>query len=369
MKYRVLFVSPTAELGGAERFMYNLSSMLLNNGHDVTVYIMSRGPKPEWEALKSYSNFNAIVKDFPSEKTSLLSMALNLFYISHTNKYDFVFSSHTHLNGALSLLRRIKLLKCDFLISRESTFIFDRYYGLNRYLFKLIYKYMYGSQDLIICQTDRMKSELIRGLGYKLAKKIKVIPNPVNINHIENNLKSCAFTSKPFPTTIVGCGRLIPLKQFDLLLTAFANVSSNFSNLGLVIIGEGEEQIKLQKMIKDLYIAEKVILTGRIVNPMPLFNSADIGIISSKIEGFPNVLLEMMASGTKKIITTPCTDGLNQLPHVDLLVSTNLESIEQGLRDALTDLKDHSIEYKTYIQKNRSIESFWHKTLKELKVN
>lgn len=368
MKYRVLFVSPTAELGGAERWMLNLATMLVNTGHDVTLYVMTRGHKPGWDALENNPNFHAIIKNFPSEKSSLASMVKNLSSLTYTTEYDFIFSSHTHVNGALSFLRKIKLLKCKYLISRESTFVFDRYHGVNRQIFNFIYKYMYGSQDLLICQTNRMKSKLLRALGFSPAKQVTVLPNPVNINYIDKQLKDSSTKSKPFSTTIVGCGRLIPLKQFDLLIKAFANINNHFPKSRLVIIGEGEEQSKLEKIIKDLKITEKVILTGRVVNPIPLFNSADIGVISSEIEGFPNVLLEMMASGTKQVITTPCTDGLSQLPLVKVLPSRDLQSIQEGLYNALENLEDYSKDYREYIENNRSVEFFWHKILKELKV-
>ena len=240
MKY-FFFASPTAVLGGAERTMFNIVMMLLKNGHHVTVYIMSRGEQLGWEKIKDHPNLKFVIKNYGSEKTSLPMFLISLIYLSYKNKYDYSFSSHTHVNGVLSFMRRLRLFRTKYLVSRESTFIFERFFGLWRLVFKLIYRFMYGKQDLIICQTERMKSSLIQNLGFKPANKIEVISNPVNIDYINQQLANSQI-EKPFPILIVGCGRLIPLKKFDLLIEAFSMVEVNFPDVGLVIIGDGPER-------------------------------------------------------------------------------------------------------------------------------
>lgn len=354
-----LFVSPTAVLGGAERTMFNLITKLLDDGNEVTLYIMSRGKQDSWNNLETHPNFKMIAKNFSSEKTSLPAFFINLFLITWAEPYDYTFSSHTHVNGALSLMRKLKILRTNRLISRESTFIFDRFEGLPRQLFKFIYRYMYGSQDLVICQTDRMRSSLINSLGFKPSQNIQVIPNPVNMNYINKQLGLSDLTDKPYNRLIVSCGRFIPLKQFDILVKAFESISVQFPDAGLVIIGDGPEREKIEQLIKQLSLEDKVILTGKISNPIKWFNKADIGIISSSIEGFPNVLLEMMASGTKHIITTPCTDGVNNIPYITVAHSTSEDSISNTLRSCLANPVDNSVNNQKYIQDNRSVDIFW----------
>lgn len=359
MKKSFLFVSPTAVLGGAERVMFNLIKHLLTEGHDVTLYIMSRGIQDGWEDISSYPNFKMIIKNYKSEKTSLPAFLFNLAILSHKFTFDYTFSSHSHVNGALSLLRKFKVLKTKNLISRESTVVFERYYGLPRYLFKIIYRFMYGNQDLVICQTENMKKSLLKNLGFKPAKNIQVILNPVNLEYINNQLST--ESTKPFRTLIVSCGRFIPLKQFDLLIESFSKVSNDYRDIGLMLIGDGPERKNIEKIIKDSKLEDKVILTGKITNPIKWFQVADIGIITSSIEGFPNVLIEMMASGTKKIITTPCADGLKQLPYVTVTDSTSVQSIEDSLRKSLMLKEDNAIQYLEHIKNNRTMHIFWNK--------
>lgn len=367
MNKEYLFVFPSAVLGGAERVMFNIIHYMLKENYKVTVLIMTRGKQPGWESILDHPNLTMIVKDYKSEKSSLLSVLLNLTYLSHKHSYNYTFSSHTHINGMLSFMRKLKLLKTERLIARESTFIFERYHGPWRVIFKFIYRFMYGKQDLLICQTENMKSSLVRSLGFKPNDKIEVIPNPVNLDYIQKQLSDSDFTVKPFKILIVGCGRLITLKKFDWLIEAFANLAHKFPQAGIVIIGDGPEREKLNNVVQSLNLEDKVIFTGKISNPIQWFNNADIGVISSEIEGFPNVLIEMMASGTKQVITTPCTDGVNQIPYITVTKSCSMQAIENSLKTNLTNLVNNSKNNRRYIEENRSVEVFWEKVTEYLK--
>ena len=367
MKNNFLFTSPTAILGGAERTMLNLIIMLLKEGHDVTMLVMSRGNQTGWESIEDHPNFTLIIKKYKSEKASLPAVLSSLVLLSHKQSYDYTFSSHTHVNGMLSLMRKMNLLKTKYLVARESTFIFERYHGIPRTIFKMIYRFTYGEQDLLICQTEKMKLSLVNSLGFKPVDKIEVIANPVNTDYIEKQLADNNLNNKPFETLIVGCGRLIDLKKFDWLIEAFSHLTLEFPQAGVVIIGDGPERKKLKNLVCSLGLDEKIIFTGKIDNPIQWFNSADIGVISSEIEGFPNVLLEMMASGTKQIITTPCTDGLNKIPDITVTETCSTESIEKCLRMHLKILNDKSENHKKYIKDNRSVEKFWNQVVYNIK--
>ena len=355
METKHLFVFPTAILGGAERVMFNTIYYLLNRGDSVSVVIMSRGVQQGWEKLMSFPNFNFIVFDYSSEKRAIIPLVIFLMKISG-KKFHTIFSSHTHINGLLSFLKKIGFFKEAILISRESTFIFERFYGLMRWIFKFIYRFMYGKQDLIICQTQRMKESLINSLGFYPAKNIESLSNPVNIDYIDNLKFENNDISYEY---IVACGRLIPIKKIDFLIEAFSKLSKKFNYLNLVIIGEGPEEYKLKKIVSDLNLEARVIFTGKINNPIKWFNSAKLGVISSEIEGFPNVIIEMMASGTKNIITTPCTDGVLDLPNVFVTEECSVKSLQIAIEKILNQNIDNSIVYRKYIEDFRSVDIFW----------
>lgn len=362
----VLFVFPTAILGGAERVMFNIVHYMLESNNKVTILIMSRGKQDGWESISSHPNLSMIINNYKSEKISIIPILISLASLSQKHKYSHTFSSHTHVNGMLSLMRKLKLFRTTYLISRESTFIFERFHGVKALIFKLIYQLMYGKQDLVICQTELMKTSLVQNLGFMPADKIEVISNPVNLSYIQRQLSQDCFGEKPFEQLIVGCGRLITLKKFNWLLEAFSEIAQVFPSAGIMIIGDGPERENLNNLVKELRLEDKVIFTGKVSNPIKWFNKADIGIISSEIEGFPNVLIEMMASGTKQIITTPCTDGVNNIPYIAVTEECSREAIQKSLNYYLDNPVDNSANNKEYIENNRSVEMFWKKIQEHL---
>lgn len=353
-----LFVFPTAILGGAERVMFNIIYHLLLEKQDVTVVIMSRGKQSGWEKLESFPNLNLIIYNYSSEKKAIIPLVMRLVQLSFSYNFNYIFSSHTHINGLLSFLKKICFFRGSVLVSRESTFIFDRFFGVKRFIFKFIYKYLYGQQDLIICQTKKMKDSLENSLGYIPAKKMEVISNPVNIDYINSSISTVIKEN-----IIVGCGRFIPLKKFDFLLQAFAQLTSKYDCYKLVLIGDGPEGERLRTMAEDLGVSKKVIFTGKINNPIQWFANAKIGVISSEIEGFPNVLIEMMASGINCAISTPCTDGVYQLPNVIVTADCSIVEIGKALEEVLESQLNYSVDYKKYIEQERSVFYFWNQVL------
>lgn len=358
-----LIVLPTAMLGGAERVMFNLALFLLDQGFNVTVYIMSRGSQPGWENIKSHSNFRFVVKDFKSEKNSLPFFFYSLFKMSRKHNFDYIFSTHTHVNAALSMLRNLSVIRCGSMVSRESTFIFERFYGVRRAFFKALYRYMYGAQDLLVCQTEAMKQSLISNLGFSPCKNVSVIPNPVNLKNI-HHLMSDGIDFNRDKKVIVACGRLVRIKRFDLVIDAFS--SAALSKVAkLLIIGDGPELPDLKKQVLALDLTESVIFLGRQANPIKWFIHADVGVVSSDKEGFPNVLLEMMAAGVPQIISTRCTDGVLSIPSIALVSTGSVLDMAECLKSTvLSDVSNVSI-YQRYILDHRDVASFWDSVKRE----
>lgn len=362
MLQHILFVLPTAFLGGAERVTFNLAYWLAAQpSTSITIYIMSRGRQTGWELLERYPNVHFIYKDYASEKTSVLKFISEISQLSRERQFSHIFSTHTHVNALLSLLRKCGRLNTQYLIARESTVVFERFTGKLKWALYAMYRLMYGAHDLLICQTIHMQQSLLTHLQVQPAKRIIVIDNPVNLEYIHYQLNQIDIKEKPFKILIVACGRLIALKQFDCLINAFAAISHRYPEAGLMIIGAGPEKVQLEQLIIDKLLTEKIILTGHLDNPLYKFAQADIGIVCSAREGFPNVLIEMMAAGTRHVLTTPCTDSVNQLPLVSITKDTTIGAIQNMLDIALAQLQDYRNDYITYIEQHRLASVFWEK--------
>ena len=92
-------------------------------------------------------------------------------------------------------------------------------------------------------------------------------------------------------------GRLVPIKNYPLLLRAFANVRQAGYPVSLMLVGDGSERAALQQLASELSITEQVIFTGQQHNIAAHLQAMDIFVLPSFSEGLSNTLLEAMACG------------------------------------------------------------------------
>jgi glycosyltransferase involved in cell wall biosynthesis len=106
---------------------------------------------------------------------------------------------------------------------------------------------------------------------------------------------------------VLGVGSLIRLKDFATLVRAFARVRS-CQLARLVIVGEGEERLNLLRLARDLRIEADIDLPGFEPNPLAIMARADLFVLSSRVEGFSNAIVEALACGCP-VVSTDCPDG------------------------------------------------------------
>ncbi|MCL2468766.1 MAG: glycosyltransferase [Alphaproteobacteria bacterium] len=110
---------------------------------------------------------------------------------------------------------------------------------------------------------------------------------------------------------IIGCGRLVPDKGFDALIRAFALLRAR-RQARLVIVGDGPDQVRLEKLIRSEGIEKDVMLTGFSENPLAYFSKSTLLAHSSLSEGFCSVLIESMAVGTP-VVATDAPGGTKEM--------------------------------------------------------
>lgn len=152
-----------------------------------------------------------------------------------------------------------------------------------------------GSKEFYI---EKFKRENIE------VKSLDSIKNPFFTDKVielakEKNMK---IPTEPY---ILGLGRLVKTKNFELLIDAYYELfkDKTFTHK-LVLVGEGDDKEFLKKKCKNLNIEDKVIFTGYESNPYPWIKKSEIIIFTSKIEGLSNVLIEAMCCKTRILITT-----------------------------------------------------------------
>lgn len=328
---KVLILVPNDTLGGAEQYLKNIASNMLSEGYELNIFFLKKEGTKAWRDLNGSVNF--FFTNSEKERSGVIACLIKLFS-NRDASYDYVFTSHVHLNSLVGMLISFGIIKKKFFIGRESTSIFKRFTGLKLLMFKLFYVLGYNKLNLLICQTEFMKQQLVEGMP-KLASKIniQVIPNPINLDNIKIaedinfNLKTQNY--------IVSAGRLIPEKGFDILIRAFARIKDIFPDLNLVILGEGGERVKLELLTKELEVFERVQLVGFQDNVYTYFKYAKACVVSSRIEGFPNVLLQMM-SQNNSIISTLCAGGIDEIPAIYTCEPNDYSQLANRIEKLLT---------------------------------
>lgn len=353
MKSSILFVLPTDILGGAENNLRIIAEYYVKNDHNVKIVFLKKSISNSWNYLNYYENCSLI---FLPIKREIFGIFHLFKFLILNKKYDYVFSSHTHINGYTGVLRFLHVLKTSKLIVRESTVIFDRFRGAKLLFFKACYYFGYPNVDLVICQTEIMRDKLLYHIGF-IGKKTLVIPNPVDIDEINIKAKSKIEDIILASDFIVTAGRLIKLKGFDILIQAFKNISQLNNNLKLVILGEGEERENLTNIIRTLNLQNKVILKGRVSNVYPYFKNAKCCVVSSLVEGFPNVLLQMMSQNTN-IVSTKCAGEIDEIKGISLSEVNNVQSLKNEILNVLNKNNNHHRVFFDKELENRSVSSF-----------
>ena len=126
----------------------------------------------------------------------------------------------------------------------------------------------------------------------------QVIPNPVVYPLPEGQpLLDPAAVVDRTRRVLLTVGRLSEEKGFGQLLAAFGALALRYARWDLVILGEGPERERLEAQRDRLGLSGRVHLPGRAGNPEDWYARADLYVMSSRFEGFPNTLIEAMAYG------------------------------------------------------------------------
>ncbi len=162
----------------------------------------------------------------------------------------------------------------------------------------------------IVAVSDGVAEDLARLTGLP-RERITTIHNPLDVARIR--ALALEPPSEPWlletngPPVIVAAGRLMPAKDFGMLLRAFALVRARRS-ARLVILGRGPERLRLAWQARRLGVAADVRLAGYAENPFAYMARARVFALSSRYEGLANVLREALACGCS-IVATDCPSG------------------------------------------------------------
>lgn len=314
----ILFFIPRMGSGGAERVISVLSNSFVEKGH--TVHIA--------QLIQSESFYRL------DERVTLSGMNI---HIRRSNKIVAMWDqARFFFRGVRYIKKEAKERKSDVVIAfmRQSGIMMwvARMFGCKTKLIcserndptaqnalvRFIMRRVYKSSDLLVCQGQAVSDY------FSSVKNKVVIPNPINGEPLADRAE--ALVSR-----VVAVGRLDKQKNFELLIKSFVAVQPDFPGYRLDIYGEGPQRELLQNLIDSKNMQEHICLCGAKKNVQELIADAELFVMSSDYEGFPNALLEAMSIGLP-VISTDFSTGIAR----ELIDSENGLIVPVGNQEAMS---------------------------------
>ena len=277
-KIKLCIIHPNFKCGGSERFISIICNTINTDIFEVELYILDGSEQ-------FYQITDPAIKVFTLNIKNVRRSLPAIVKIIKKSKPDILFTASNHLNLFLSIFKFLLPKKLKW-VARESSIISinskrSKYGKLYEWLIKIFYRNI----DRIICQSVFMQLDMIK--NYKIKKENTIIIyNPVEEIEVTGN----AYVPGPKPVyKFFTVGRLSPEKGIDRLLQALALCKMDFT---FYIIGDGSEKASLQHLAAKLNIQHKVFFEGQRSHPYYNMQDADLFLIGSHYEGFPNALLE-----------------------------------------------------------------------------
>lgn len=307
MARKFIICIPSLRMGGAAKIALNLSEQYLEEGMEVTI-ILTDG--------------NSNDPDF-----SALPEGLEVIKLPRINMHHFI---RPFIN-AYQLLKYFRQIKPDAILGvrHDATIIASLAWKLNgrkgRFVIRDInpitktlnrnavmvamIKSAYRSASAVIANSDDV-AQALREKNWLPAEKIHKIDNPVLTKSFYKKAQmevSDPWLDASSSPLVITIGRLDKMKDQATLIRAFALVRAK-TEARLMLVGDGPERPTLRKLVKDLKLEESVALPGAMQNPYPYLKRAAVFVLSSKYEGFGNVLVEALSLG-KPVVSSACTGG------------------------------------------------------------
>lgn len=262
----------------------------------------------------------------PEVKLIDLNVSRSLFAVPKLLRYliqyrpDVLLSFLTHVNILALIVKFIHRDKIRTVVSERSVISKSllTYNVFQRIIIRFLMKFFYPHADSIIAISNECANDLSKTINISTSK-ILVIYNPLiidtNISKL-NSLQELIYSNlvekkRNGNSLLVGIGRLKKVKNFELLIKAFAVVNKTIPS-SLVILGEGPERNTLEKLIQDLNLVGKVHLIGFVDSPSIFLKISDVFVSTSSWEGFGNVILEAM-NESLKIVISDCPGGPREI--------------------------------------------------------
>lgn len=292
---------PSFAGGGAERIFVRLANHFAGSGLR-TRFIVNRrhGPlqdllsdKVELVDLSAHRSRNALgrlTRFMRREQPGLVVCGLT-------------FNNLTALLACLLSRSRARLVICE---RNQLSFVLAQSNPLRRLVVRGLIRALYPRAHAVTAVSGGVAKDVARIAGIPLSE-ITVIPNPPPDAQDILAARAAAPPHLWFGEqgpVIVAIGRLVRQKRYDILIEALARVRQSVP-ARLIVLGEGPDREVLMALAHDRGVADAVHFEGFVMNRLDYLVRADLYVLSSEYEGFPNALIEAIACGVP-VVSADC---------------------------------------------------------------
>jgi glycosyltransferase involved in cell wall biosynthesis len=293
-RLRVALLAGTLVQGGAEKQLVYLARALAEAGVDVRVYCLTRGEYYEG-ALAAQGIRPYWVGRSGNRLLRLLALtaALGRFRPHIVQSAHFFTNLYAAIPARLCRAVAIGCCRCD---------VFSEVAECNRL----------GPWSLRLSPALLVNSESARRNAQSLrvgAERIHVLTNVIDLAAFDRQAEMGGDTRGDSPPVAIALGRLVEQKRFDRFLAALARARLEVPGLRGLLVGDGPLRPALEQQARALgLLPDHLAFLGRRTDVPALLRQADLLVLSSDYEGFPNVVMEAMAARLP-VLTTPAGDA------------------------------------------------------------
>ncbi len=300
MNYNIAIIVPTLQGGGAERCAADLSFVFGRAGHKVVIFTdLSHGVTYEYTG--GLVNFSVLPDNLGGKISPKNAMEKKINELRDLKE-------QYQINIAISFMQSANYIN---ILSKENEMVILTTHGVNSEYAKYCksvewsehtFRELYQYADLITFPSGYCQKDWIEHYGDK-NHITRTIHNPVHAMSVKKNI--CK------ENIILSIGRMHGVKRQWHIIRIFKLVKEKCPDSKLIILGDGQLRLKLEKLVLELGLENDVEMPGTVMNVGDYLENAKVFTLTSGLEAFPCSALEALSAGVP-VVTCDCPGGIRE---------------------------------------------------------